>query len=299
MMPDPSAFQYDRDASLEVVVLSERTQNGVAIQDIRYASPRGGEVPAYLVVSTTQAPQAGVIFGHWGEGDRSEFVEEAVLLAQLGFVSLCPDAPFRRPDQHEVPLVEIPQGDAQWVVDVWRGVDLLMDRFSLPVGRLGYVGHSYSATLGGVVAGIEHRITAHVLMAGEPALSEWMRTASLPALVRERETTPPDVYRAYLAALAPLDARHYIGNAAPSQLFFQFARQDEYLAPDRGALYFALASDPKRIAWYDCKHAFNGLACRDRALFLCEQLRVAQPSQDLLGLLEELAAPLPIDVPAD
>ncbi len=299
MALDPSAFAYDRDAPLDVKVLSERVQDGVAIQDIRYASPRGGEVPAYLIVSTMRAPQAGVIFGHWGEGDRSEFVEEAVLLAQLGFVSLCPDAPFRRPSEREVPLVEIPQGDAQWVVDVRRGVDLLMDRFSLPAGRLGYVGHSYSATLGGVIAGIEHRITAHVLMAGEPALSEWMRTSSLPALVRERETTPPDEYRAYLAALAPLDARHYIGSAAPSQLFFQFARQDEYVAPDRGALYFALASDPKRIAWYDCKHAFNGLARRARALFLCEQLRVAQPSSQVLELLERVAPPAPLDDPAD
>ncbi|HEV8192806.1 MAG TPA: alpha/beta hydrolase [Ktedonobacterales bacterium] len=296
-MLDPSVFQYDHDAPVELKVLSERDQDGFAIRDIRYASPRGGSVPAYLVCSSSHAPQAGVIFGHWGEGDRREFVDEAVLLAGLGLVSLCIDAPFRRPTDQEPALVEIPRGDAQWVVDVRRGVDLLTDEFHLPIGRLGYVGHSYSATLGGAVAGVEHRITAHVLMAGEPALSEWMLNSPHPALVHERETTPPDEYRAYLAALAPLDARHYIGNAAPSHLFFQFARQDEYLTPDRGDLYFALASEPKRVTWYDSKHAFNGAARRDRAIFLCEQLGVAPPSQHVLNLLEHISAPTAIEDP--
>jgi len=297
MMLDSPTFEYDRDAPLELAVLSERAQDGITIQDIRYASPRGGSVPAYLVFSSVQAPQAGLIFGHWGEGDRREFVDEAVLLAQLGLVSLCLDAPFLRPTDREPALVQVPHGDAQWVVDVRRGVDLLMDQFHLPIGRLGYVGHSYSATLGGAVAGVEHRITAHVLMAGEPALSEWMLIATHPALVHERETTPPEEYRAYLAALAPLDARHYIGNAAPSQLFFQFARHDEYLTPERGELYFALASEPKRAAWYDCQHAFNGAARRDRAAFLCEQLGVPQPSQQIQDLLEHVSARTPIDDP--
>src|SRR5262245_41545533 len=110
-MLDLAMFQYDRDALLELVVLSERAQDDITIQDIRYASPRGGDVPAYLIVSSVQAPQAGVIFGHWGEGDRGEFVDEAVVLARLGLVSLCLDAPFLRPTDREPALIEVPQGD--------------------------------------------------------------------------------------------------------------------------------------------------------------------------------------------
>jgi hypothetical protein len=162
------------------------------------------------------------------------------------------------------------------------------------VGRLGYVGHSYAATLAGAVGGIERRLTALVVMAGEPALSEWMLLTAHPALVYERETTPAEEYRAYLAALAPLDARHFIGRATPSHLFFQFARDDEYLPAERGERYFALASEPKRIAWYECKHAFNGLARRERALFLCEQLGVTPPSDDILDLLEQAPIPIPL-----
>jgi len=294
-MPDVSLFQYDENAPLEFAALAERVSAGAVVRDISYASPRGGRIPAYLILPTHSAPQAGVIFGHWGEGNREEFVDEAVILAALGIASLCPDAPFLRPQERVPSLVEIAQGDAQWVVDVRRGVDLLLDRFHLPVGRLGYVGHSYAATLAGAVAGIEHRLTALVVMAGEPALSEWMRFTTHPALVHERETTPPEDYRAYLAALAPLDARRYIGQAAPSSLFFQFAREDEYLPVERGERYFALASEPKRIAWYECKHAFNGLARRDRAIFLCGQLGVAPPSDDVLHRLEQAPIPIPLE----
>jgi dienelactone hydrolase len=294
-MLDPSAFDYDQRAPLDLTIIAERLREGAIIQDISYTSPRGGQVPTYLISPSRQAPQACLVFGHWGEGDREEFVDEAVFLTQLGFVSLCPDAPFRRPQERELSLVEIALGDGQWVVDVRRGVDLLMARFQLPVGRLGYVGHSYAATLAGAVAGIEHRFTAVVVMAGEPALSEWMLLTTHPALVYEREATPVEDYRAYLAALAPLDARHYIGQATPSRLFFQFARDDEYLPVERGERYFALASEPKRLAWYDCKHAFNGLARRERAIFLCEQLGVASPSVAILDLLEQAPTPTPLE----
>jgi hypothetical protein len=236
-----------------------------------------------------------VIFGHWGEGNRQEFLDEATVLARLGFVSLCADAPYRRSVEYDPPLVEIPLGDLQWVLDVRRGVDLLFERFKLSAGRIGYVSHSYTATLGGAVAGNEHRITAHVLMAGEPALSEWMLLTQHPALVHERETTPPEEYRAYLAALAPLDARHYIGHAAPSFVFFQGALNDEFLPVDRMQIYYALASEPKRIAWYDCKHAFNGQARRERAVVLCEQLGVPSPSKDVLTRLEQMPSPRPLE----
>lgn len=294
-MPDVSLFQYDENAPLDVLVLAEHVFGGAIVRDITYVSPRGGQAPAYLILPSHSAPQAGVIFGHWGEGNREEFVDEAVILAALGFASLCLDAPFLRPQERELALVEVPQLDAQWVVDVRRGVDLLLAELPQLSGRLGYVGHSYAATFGGAVAGVEHRIVAYALMAGEPALTEWMRDATHPALVRERETTPQEEYQAYLAALEPLDARHYIGQAAPSDLLFQYARNDEFVSPESGERYFALASEPKRIAWYECGHALNGLARRDRATFLCEKLRMAPPSDDILNLLEQAPTPTPLE----
>jgi len=122
-MLDPSSFAYDQQAPLALEVLTEHEQDGVTVRDITYASPRGGKVPAYLILPSQQSPQAGLIFGHWGEGNRAEFVDEAIVLARLGFVSLCLDAPVRRPAAYE-PQRTQPLAELQWIADVRRGYPL-------------------------------------------------------------------------------------------------------------------------------------------------------------------------------
>jgi len=59
----------------------------IAIHDISYASPKGGRVPAYLVVPKGGGPFAAVIWGHWywansAMRNRKQFLDEAVALAQ-------------------------------------------------------------------------------------------------------------------------------------------------------------------------------------------------------------------------
>jgi len=269
--------------------------HGILIQDVSYASPLCGKVSAYLVGSPAPKPQAGLIFGHWGEGNREEFVEEAVILARLGFVSLCLDASFRRPVEYE-PQLTPPQADLQWILDVRRAVDLLQDRFALSSEHLGYVGHSFGASFGGVIAGIEHRIKAYVLMAGGYSATEIMRTSLHPLIVRARNAMSPEAFEAMLAAEAPYDACHYIGLAAPSHLFFQFARLDDFVSVKDAQRYFELASAPKQITWYgNCNHELSKEARLDRVIWLCEQLGLARPSQEILHLLEQVPSPVPLE----
>jgi dienelactone hydrolase len=295
-MLDLSAFAYDAGAPLELVCHAERRRDDAIIQDITYASPAGGKASAFLIFPAGEPAKAGLIFGHWGEGNREEFVEEAVILARLGFVSLCLDAPFRRPAEYEPRLDPPPAADMQWIQDVRRGVDLLLERFAVSPRSLGYVGHSFGATFGGVVAGIEPRIKAYVLMAGWYSLTELMQTSTHPLIEQERAATPPEEWQAYLEAMAPLDARHYIGHAAPAHLFFQFARADAFVAAQDGQRYFDLASAPKQVAWYDgCNHELSAQARLDRAIFLCEQLSLPRPSQEVLHLLEQVPAPVPLE----
>lgn len=294
-MLDPSSFAYDQQAPLVLEILAERVQDDALVRDITYASPHGGKVPAYLIFPVQQAPQAGLIFGHWGEGDRIEFVDEAIVLARLGFVSLCLDAPGRRSAEYE-PQRTQPQMELQWIVDVRRGVDVLQETCLLSPEHIGYVGHSYGATFGGVVAGVEQRISAFVLMAGWYALSELARTSAVPVLAEARNKIPAKVFAIYMDAMAPLDARHYINHVAPSHLFFQFARNDASVTAENGYRYFELASEPKQIAWYEnCGHEFNAQARLERAIWLCEKLHLPRPSQEILQLLAQVPASTPLE----
>jgi hypothetical protein len=294
-MFDMSIFEYDHQAPLALTVLSERVQEDATVQDVTYASPHGGKVSGYLIFPSERAPQAGLIFGHWGEGNREEFVQEAAILTRLGFVSLCLDAPYRRPAEYESQIAEPLQSELQWIVDVRRGVDVLQERFSLTSEQLGYVGHSFSASYGGPIAGIEHRIKAFVLIAGWYSVSELTRTSMNPVMVEGRNSAPPEEFDAYLLAIAPLDASHYIGHAAPSHLFFQFAVEDKFVLPEDGQHYFDLASEPKQLVWYDnCGHELSAQARLDRVIWFCAQFNLSVPAQKILDLLERLPSPQPL-----
>ena len=58
-------FDYDRQAPLGIKEIGVERRSKVAIHDIIYDSPKGGVVPAYLVVPEGKGPFAAVIWGHW------------------------------------------------------------------------------------------------------------------------------------------------------------------------------------------------------------------------------------------
>lgn len=99
-------FDYDREAPIGVKEIGVERRGKVSVHDITYASPKGGLVPAYLVVPQGKGPFAAVIWGHWYWENspmlnRKQFLDEAVALAHAGVVSLLTDGPIARPGHVE------------------------------------------------------------------------------------------------------------------------------------------------------------------------------------------------------
>ena len=116
-----------------------------------------------------------------------------------------------------------------------------------------------------------------------------------PVLAEARSKIPPEVFAIYMDSMAPLDARHYIGHAAPSHLLFQFAHDDTSVKAEDGKRYFELASEPKQIAWYEnCGHTLNTQARIERVTWLCSHFGLPEPSQEILNLLEQVLSPIPL-----
>src|SRR5881409_2244843 len=122
-------FDYDQKAPLGIKRIGVQQRATATIYDITYDSPKGGVVPAYLVVPKGRGPFAAVIWGHWYWGNssmrnRRQFLDEAIALAPAGVVSLLTDGPIARPGHVESkePLNEQQVTDAvQAVVDMRRG----------------------------------------------------------------------------------------------------------------------------------------------------------------------------------
>jgi hypothetical protein len=129
-------FDYDQKAPIDLQEVGLDQRGDVAIHDISDASPKGGRVPAYLVVPKGKGPFAAVIWGHWYQDgspflNRKEFLDEAVALADSGVVSLLTDGPIARPGfvQDPDPLAESrAKYRVQQILDMRRGVDLLLSR---------------------------------------------------------------------------------------------------------------------------------------------------------------------------
>lgn len=162
-------FDYDQAASLEI----DLDLDSIQVSDISYASPLGGRVTGYLVSPAGNGPFAGLIFMHGAGGSRSQFLPEAVTLARMGAVSLLIDGLPSRPEpwQREGTLSDLEAYRSihiQTIMDLRGGVGLLISRPEVDAGRIGFVGHSYGAILGGVLAGMEY-----VDAASEPKLDRW------------------------------------------------------------------------------------------------------------------------------
>lgn len=273
---DPARFfDYDAKAPIDLRVSSEETAEGVTVQDVHYASARTGRVPGYLVRPAGEGPFAGVVFMHWGQGDRTEFLSEAVLFAKAGAISLMIDAPYHRPDVESGAFVAEPEkerdGYIQLVADLRRGFDLLLARKDVDPKRLGYVGHSLGATWGGALAGLEKRVSGFVLMGGLPRLTEVLGDDAY-ALLMQRAFTREQLER-YVEVLSPLNPEHLVGRAAPGSLLFQFARHDRFISEKMASLYVKAAGPSHEVRWYFTSHEFNDLdSPRDRLEFLRRKL---------------------------
>ena len=272
-------FDYDRHAPLNVKQIGVQHREHANAYDITYESPKGGAVPAYLVVPKGRGPFAAVLWGHWywdnsSMRNRRQFLDEAVVLAQAGVVSLLTDGPVARPGHIESkdPLDERVALDfLQQVIDMRRGVDVLLARRDVDPKRIAFVGHSYNAGVGALLSGLDRRFKCFVLMAGLMSDEVTRRTKDFQEF---RQKVGPEKLDALIAKYAYLDQGKYVSHAAPAVVFLQYGSQEKFLNAERAVQYAAVVSEPKRFKLYDAPHALNAEARRDRIQFLTEQLKL-------------------------
>jgi dienelactone hydrolase len=274
-------FEYDQKQPLDIhdKIIAEFT--GGTLHDITYTSPKGGPVAAYLIVPNGKGPFAAVLFGHWGNGTRAEFIPEAKLYARAGAVSLIPDYPWDRPQPwrktpNHFDKPEVDRGiEIQAVVDLRRGIDLLLARSDVDPKRLAYVGHSYGAQWGSILSAVDKRMKVSILMAGVAEMADILLRSDDPGMVDFRKTQPGGQLEKYSQVTGDIDAIHFVGKAAPIPLLLQFANYEQYFDKTSMEHYVAAASDPKKVLYYDTGHDLNDpQALEDRYDWLVKHINL-------------------------
>lgn len=256
--------------------------SGATIDDLTY--PDGDDRPtqAYLIrpADPRSAPGPAILAWHWfdteaADGDRTEFLDEAVAWAQLGITSLLPQGHF----PWRVPPTAADADVAQIRAEVDRlhlGVALLRADPGVDAQRVAVVGHDFGGMLAAVAGPDIVGLRALVLIAATPRWGDWF----LPfwPIVDDRID--------YLRALRPLDpierlAR--VGAASQTDVLFQFGRRDFFIAAMTGLEFRGAAPAGSALLAYDDEHAMRDPQVRsDRLAFLVRALGL--PS-------DEVAAP--------
>ena len=272
-------FDYDAKAPLDIHDKIIEEFDGGNLHDITYVSPKGGPVAAYLVVPKGKGPFAAVLFGHWGNGTRTEFIPEAKLYARAGAVSLLPDYPWDRPQPwHKTPNhYDKPELDReieiQAVLELRRGIDLLLARPDVDPKRLAYVGHSYGAQWGSILSAVDKRMKTSVLMAGVAEIGDIFLRGNDPGIIELRKSRPPGQFERYAQIAGEIDALHFVGHAAPIPLLFQFANFEQLFDKTSMEHYATTATDPKKVLYYDAGHDLNDpQALQDRYDWLAKYI---------------------------
>ena len=299
-------WDYDKNTPLNITQAGIEERDGVTIYDISFSSPvsdrsaavgpNGGKVTAYLVVPSGQGRFPAVIFGHWcmpgsEKKNRTEFLDEAIVLAHSGVISLLPDHVIVHPGFVED---NTPLNDQQIAVEVQqdvnlrRGADLLLARKDVDPNRLAYVGHSCDGSAGGFLSGTEKRFKAFVIMAGDLSFEIDKKTKSFQEY---RQKIGPDKFDAFAAKYFWMDGGKYVSHAAPAAMFLQYATDEPFLNGELAKQYFEIVSEPKKLKIYEAPHALNAEATRDRIAFLAEQLSFKPPDAKAVAAIPVLAQP--------
>jgi dienelactone hydrolase len=245
-----------------------------SVSDIQIPVDGQQPLPAYLVLPRRGQHAGGghrapaVLFLHWfdpplKDSDRTEFLAEAVRLADRGVVSLLP--------QQRFPWAGDPVGDARdratidaQLAALQEALDALQHRPEVDPQRVAIVGHDYGAMYGLDLAARNPQVTAVVAMAADATWSNWFDKFWL-GLEGEAEAA----YARLFADIDPVVAAH----AADSRpLYLQWSATDFYI-PQAVRDAFSAAAPHARVSVYDhVDHQLGVRALTDRDAWLLDVL---------------------------
>lgn len=269
-------FTYDENAPLDIRETSRHREEDVTVIDLTYASPKGGRVPATLVVPDGAGPFAGMIYQHGLPATRQPLIPGAVTYARMGAIVILIDAPFARPEHGNVEPLTFTEQDRyeqiQLIVDLRRAVDLLLSRSDVDPQRLAYAGISYGGAMGGLLAGVENRIKGYVLQVGDGGLVTHLTG---PEDTEFWLSKPAEVRQQWAAWMWPIEPIHYVACANPAELLFQNGTLDTAVPAADALRYQNAGSEPKMILWYKDGHGLRVAAGRDQAEWLSKVIGIA------------------------
>jgi pimeloyl-ACP methyl ester carboxylesterase len=144
---------------------------------------------------------------------------------------------------------------------------------------VGFCGHSFGASQGAILAAIEPRIHAFVLV-GPGDFTRGIREGQTASMIALRANVPPRALAGYIAEMEPFDASRFLRRApASSVLLLQFGAYDAGTSVRADDEFAAASAGRTTTRRYPTGHFITSVAAaRDRIEFLADELHL--PDRD-------------------
>jgi len=251
-------YEYDRDYPFEVEVAEAEDKGSYLSHQVKFESVHDEFVPAIYVRPKGKGPYPGLVFLHGRGGSKRDIRDLAPLITEAGYAGIAIDCQYhgdRNPRGKNI-YSEYAHNNReaaiQTVIDGRRAVDFLQSRDEVDRSRIGLLGGSMGGIFGTLLAAVEKRITASVLLV---AGGDWKMLASKSQHPDARALRKKDVdMDSFARILAPIDPLNFVDLISPRPVLFQLGKLDDIVPAETGRLLFEAAKEPKEVDWYDSGH---------------------------------------------
>jgi len=284
----PALFEYDRSVPFQYQEEVIRKDGRIEVASAKFQSPKGGMAGMMVVRPVGKGPFAGIVFQHGGGQSMMTYLAEAEVLARAGAISLILEAPGFAPGkwkpEEERSATEFRDYYAEIAICYRRAIDYLQSLKTVDPARIGFVGHSYGAIMGGALVAVDKRVKTFVLVGGVARYTRHISETEMDYWINWRKRYTPEQLAKALETIRPIDPDLYVGARGHGPILFQCGNFDFINVKACGDLHSA-ASAPKEVRWYDTDHAFADVeATFDRMQWLERDLHL-KPVRPLLDRL--------------
>lgn len=273
-MAQKPSFKYDRSKPVKLEVVHSKTENGLMIEEVEWSVTTGQRADALMIrPEKGKKPAPLVVLQHWGGGTKEDFRADAIAFAKKGFYAVSVDAPWLWStfDTSADRLRVYPDNIINSVKAIRQLVDWYYNLKDSPK-KVYYIGHSYGATLGGLLAGVEPRIKAAVLMAGLASVSNSMTDDPKGFWDRDKAERKA-LFDSVKYRLSLMEPELFI-NRSKARIFHQAASNDQLLTRQQSERYIKATRHPDKVKWYPTDHLFKSDSARnDRLNWIVEKAK--------------------------
>lgn len=262
-LPYEQLYVYDRDLPLNAEVKEQQRGNGYVIYRVQFSSVHDKRVPAWWCVPTTGTPPYPcVIIMHGYGGDKNGLQMLAPAFAMRGISTLAIDAEYhgdrKQPGSDILSPYIYRNRDAfiQTVIDLRRAIDFLQSQQQIDGKRIGYIGLSMGGILGGILAGVDERVQAPILVVAGGDWGYLFSNSQHPTAVQLREKNP-ELFkdpRKINEIVGPIDPVNWVARISPRPLLMINGKDDQIVPKECTERLFAAAKEPKEIVWLEGGH---------------------------------------------